>query len=81
MVKLLIALAVALVLVIGWAAVVEERNWQKFAATHDCRVVGKRQGETTVGYTSAGGGGTVIGSTSPQTAYLCDDGVTYWRNH
>jgi hypothetical protein len=78
--KALIALVVVLVLLIGWAAVVEERKWRDFAAAHGCRVVGKRQGDTTVGYTSAGGGGTVIGSSSPQVAYLCDDGVTYWRN-
>ena len=67
MVKALIALLVVLVLLIGWAAVVEERKWREFAAEHNCRVVGKRQSEATTGYT--------------QTAYLCDDGVTYWRNH
>src|SRR5690606_32674180 len=72
--------AVALIIVtLGGIAFLEPSRvdeWAKFKQEHNCRVVEKRDGQAT----SGGGVGVFSGSTSPQTAYLCDDGVTYWKN-
>lgn len=59
----------------------EQEKWNKFADTHNCKVVGKISGSTGVGYgvTSNGSMGTVITSIPGKTGYQCDDGVTYWR--
>ena len=64
-----------------YVAVKEQREWNAFAASHDCKVVAKKRGET-FSTTSIGPNGQVVictGSTSDQTAYHCNDGVTYWR--
>ncbi len=78
--------AVALIIVtLGGIAFLEPSRvdeWAKFKQEHNCRVVEKRDGQATsgVGIGVTSGVGVFSGSTSPQTAYLCDDGVTYWKN-
>jgi hypothetical protein len=59
----------------------DAREWEKFAAEHHCRVVERTRGESYTGVGLSPNGGTTIvsGSTAPKTAYLCDDGVKYWR--
>lgn len=60
----------------------EREDWQKFAAEH-CKVIEKRDSQSTtgVGLSLDGKIGTFFGSTSSQTGYHCDDGVTYWKNY
>lgn len=60
----------------------EREDWREFAAAH-CKVIEKRDGQSTtgVGVSLTGKLGTFFGSTSSQTGYLCDDGVTYWKNY
>jgi hypothetical protein len=85
-----IAVLLALLLFVFIHAVIEEekeeeKEWQGFSATHDCKVVAMEKGylSTGVGYgmTASGKFGTVIttNQTPDKTAWLCDDGVTYWR--
>lgn len=63
----------------------EHIRWEKFAKDHDCRVVERVRGDvdTTVApiVDAKGGVSTAIGltSTPDKTAYLCNDGVKYWR--
>lgn len=72
------------------AAIAEQREWDAFAASHECRIVERAQGTTTVstGFgTAVGSNGnvavvpvTAVSSAPARAAYLCNDGVTYWRN-
>ncbi len=66
---------------IGKAVVEEQREWEAFAASHNCVVVEKRQAVTSSGYGMRPNGemGLITTTTPAQTAYKCDDGVTYWR--
>lgn len=63
----------------------EQAKWNAFAIAHNCEVVGKKKGnvQTTVmpmtGGNNNGGVGIGISTTPDTTAYLCDDGITYWR--
>jgi uncharacterized membrane protein len=63
----------------------EKRAWEAFAKSHDCRVVERMRGDvdTTVApiFDGKGGVSTAVGvtSTADKTAYLCNDGVKYWR--
>ena len=59
----------------------KEQDWRDFAAEH-CKVIEKREGATTtgVGVSLKGQAGVFIGGEPDQTGYLCDDGVTYWKN-
>jgi hypothetical protein len=53
--------------------VVHER--EQFIIDHNCKVVARRAGQTVV--TTGANGSIHVGGTSPQTTYLCDDGVEY----
>ncbi|ENF8039183.1 hypothetical protein ABR165_003168 [Klebsiella pneumoniae] len=59
----------------------KEQDWRDFAAEH-CKVIEKREGATTtgVGVSLKGQAGVFIGGEPDQTGYLCDDGITYWKN-
>lgn len=59
----------------------DKKEWKVYAAEH-CKVIEKRDSQTTsgVGVSMTGKVGTYIGSTDAQTAYKCDDGITYWKN-
>ena len=67
------------------AAREEQKQWEVFSATHECKVVGQMSGSTQMGtgfgVTANGQVGTVVTTTSipSKTGYLCNDGVTYWR--
>jgi small neutral amino acid transporter SnatA (MarC family) len=75
----------ALLVIFVWATMAEAEEWQRFAAVHECRVIGRVNGHTDTGIgfgmTGSGQMGTVITtvSTPSKTGYLCNDGVTYWR--
>lgn len=68
-----------------WATVEEERDWNEFAAIHNCRKIGEIKGavQSGIGYGVTGNGNTgmiVTTTTTPdKTGWLCDDGATYWR--
>ncbi|EGT9285385.1 hypothetical protein JE658_004578 [Salmonella enterica] len=64
---------------------IKKEEWKKWAGEH-CNVIAKKDGnssiETGVGVTTNGQAATGVftNSTSDQTAYKCDDGITYWKN-
>ncbi|HXI41604.1 MAG TPA: hypothetical protein VNH83_16600 [Bryobacteraceae bacterium] len=79
----LIAAAIALLILIGRLAINDQARWNRFAASHACHVVERMSGDaaTTVAPIVGGNGGVAVGIavTPDKTAYLCDDGIKYWR--
>lgn len=75
----------AIITLVIWLTVVEQNEWDQFANTHDCKVVGKQKSTTSTvvsyGMSSSGSMVPVIGtvSTPAKTGYLCNDDTTYWR--
>jgi hypothetical protein len=64
----------------------EQEQWAHFSAAHQCKVVGKMTGSviSTIS-TTIGAKGQVLPTVGTavepdKTGYLCDDGITYWRN-
>ncbi|EBA9792697.1 hypothetical protein ICQ89_004431 [Salmonella enterica] len=63
----------------------KKEEWKKWANEH-CQIIAKKDGSTTletgVGVATNGQAATGVftNSTSDQTAYKCDDGITYWKN-
>lgn len=62
-------------------ALESSRQWSKFKTDHHCRIVQKVDGTSTVA-TSVGTNGQV--TVTPvfipgKIAWLCDDGITYWK--
>ncbi|EIE9938012.1 hypothetical protein GIW79_22935 [Pseudomonas sp. PA-7-1E] len=58
-------------------------EWAVFKEAHNCKVVGKSDGHSNngVGVTTRGSVALIVGDSTPdKTGYLCDDGVTYWKN-
>lgn len=60
---------VLLVLALVMAGQRDNKRWEQFKADHSCRVVAKRDSQST------SSGSYVAG----QTGWLCDDGITYFR--
>jgi hypothetical protein len=58
-----------------------EKEWQAFAAAHDCKKVARIRGDVfnTFGTGSKGNMTVGVGSTPDKTGWLCNDGVTYYR--
>lgn len=75
----------ALIPLLIWALIEENKQWEAFSVSHECKVVGQMSGsvQSGVGFGTGvnGQAGTVITTTSipSKTGYLCNDGVTYWR--
>ena len=81
---LLLSILVSGILVV--AAIVRSTNqWEEFKITHECEVVAKSTGSTATivapMISSNGGVGVGVGTSyeGPKTAWLCNDGITYWR--
>ena len=86
--RILLAMALAAIAMIAFGvagAIEKEKQWQRFAADHDCVKVEQIRGNvsTGVGYgmTTNGEMATVVTTTvePDKTGWRCNDGVTYWR--
>jgi hypothetical protein len=88
----LVAVWAAIFLVFGgllWAVVAvalkERKQWDDFAAAHACKKVSVVRGDVQVAVTTGmDSKGNLVTATTPivtpdKVAYMCDDGVTYWR--
>ncbi|EGQ1109853.1 hypothetical protein I2J55_003946 [Salmonella enterica] len=81
----LIALVAFAILYSSAESDIKKEEWKKWANEH-CNVIAKKDGyssiETGIGVTTNGQAATGVftNSTSDQTAYKCDDGITYWKN-
>lgn len=77
------AAVVALFALLIYCVILDQERWQAFATAHHCHVVERMSGDvlTTVAPIIGGNGGVAVGitSTPDKVAYLCDDGVKYWR--
>lgn len=63
------------------AAAADEAKWAKFSAARHCKVVGRMSGSAMVSPVISEKGGVAITLTPDKTGWLCDDGVTYWRDN
>lgn len=78
------AICVMIIALLAWAIHSDrekEREWERFAANHQCREVAKISGEmfNTLSFDAKGNTVVGIGVTSDKTGWLCNDGVTYYR--
>ena len=64
-----------------YSSIQEAKQWEAFKIAHNCVVVEKKRGTTSIGVgVGSNGTTTVMPISNPsQTAWKCDDGVTYWR--
>jgi hypothetical protein len=81
----MVAACVALIGVLVIIENNEQRQWEMFAETHDCKTVGRMRSVSTpgvgVGVVPGGRAGVVVTTvTTPEmTGYICNDGITCWR--
>ncbi len=85
LIEALIAVAIVAIVAVAIVGTIQsEKKWNAFRAAHACKVVGQMDGSTStgVGPNMGGSGGVsvVLVSNPGKTGWLCDDGVTYWRN-
>lgn len=57
-------------------ATVEQKQWDAFAAQHECKVVGKIAGHSAYGYRN---GSYTTYWVPSKTTYRCNDGIDYTR--
>lgn len=76
--------AIAIAVLLAFTLHSKDRKWDSFAKAHDCHVVERSRGDVDMtmapilnnGQASYAFATTV---TDDKTAYLCDDGIKYWR--
>lgn len=78
----LISVLISLIVLTCYLGSKAEHEWQEFKATHECKIVGQKEGQTSTGFAAtASGNGAIVTTTTPgQTGWLCSDGITYWRD-
>lgn len=76
-----ILLVVILCTVVVVAKYYEHKQWSDFAKEHHCKLTQVANGEVNTGFgiTTNGNLATVVTTSPRRKAYLCDDGITYWR--
>ena len=81
----LIVSVIALAALVVVSSAEEQKRWDAFAVEHKCKLVEHRKGDvlvTTATTVNPNGGVSVTPMTTvtpDKRAFLCDDGVTYWR--
>lgn len=79
------AFAAAAVLVMIWIIQLDvdaKAKWSAFVAEYECVIVAKKDSELVTGFSVSPSNGSVSivqGITDSQTAWKCNDGVTYWK--
>lgn len=78
----LFTLLIGLFALAFYFALQESREWNKFSGEHHCRVVAKIKGSVipTTGFDSKGNATFGTAYTGDKLGFLCDDGVTYYRD-
>lgn len=56
----------------------ENNEWEIFKISHNCKIISKEKGSTSIGISSDGKSTTTI-VIPDKTGWLCDDGITYIR--
>ena len=59
----------------------DNSEWEEFKLAHHCKIVQKKDSDAHVGFVvgSKGGFAPIFSFEDEKTAWLCDDGITYWR--
>lgn len=57
----------------------ENKRWEQFKTEHACSIAGKKDSQSSTGLDS--NGKLIVMTTPAQTAWSCNDGVTYWKNN
>jgi hypothetical protein len=72
---------VALIVLLVWAAIEDERKWDSFKDENHCKQVAHIKGDVfnTFGTDMKGNMTIGVGSTPAKNGWLCDDGMTYYR--
>lgn len=78
-------LAVGLAVVIALVVVSDREDratWEAFRVEHKCRIVGHQDDKTLTGFGLSSSGKSVVTTSyiPAQAGWLCDDGITYWRD-
>jgi Mg2+/citrate symporter len=75
---LFILATVAIVALAIYLGVQEHKRWEAFRVAHACKVVAEMDGDL---ITTIGAKGQVsVGSTSDKLGWLCDNGITYYKD-
>lgn len=82
--KTAIVLVITIIIACVYYGAKEQAEWERFALAHKCKVIQKSKGRYIHGFGSSFVGGQYGSHTTgyyqpDRTAYVCDDGVTYWR--
>ena len=80
---LMAATAAGIVALMFTLIIKEQEEWKVFSAAHECKVVAKTQGHSSVGTLYNSNGSVGFGSIySPGSkSYLCNNGITYTRSN
>ena len=74
----LVAIMMNLMAAIIYFAVKEGREWDEFRVTHECHQTDIQRGNVSYGVGTDGQLVTIF--SGDKIGWLCEDGVTYWRN-
>lgn len=79
----IVIIVLVIVGVVAYASYKDQQRWDMFSKTHHCRLVSHSEGSSALTTGIASSGHVVIGSTyiDGKNGYLCDDGVTYYRDN
>jgi hypothetical protein len=83
-IEIIVVALLIFILGYGFNKMVEERKaWEAFKISHACKLVATKTSSVGVGtgVTSNGSVATTTVIIPGQEAWLCDDGVTYWRDN
>lgn len=81
----ILATAIVGVVYVSYLAVDSSQKWESFKETHECKIVSQMSGSTSFSSGVAIGANgrvnpiIVTNVTAGKTAYVCNDGITYWR--
>ncbi len=85
----IVLLIIAVIVGVTWACVEdskEQKAWGAFKIQHHCKITAYMDGSTStasvpvVGSNGSVGVGVVTNTVPSKAAWLCDDGITYWKN-
>lgn len=80
--EILAIIGLAILIITGlYYCAKDEEDWQQFKIDHHCKIVAHIEGGLTPGIGSSLSGKLVVTSNFEpnKTGYLCDDGITYYR--
>lgn len=78
----LIAIIVAIIGLFIWINIQDDKQFEKFKVEHHCKLVAHIEGDITPGFGVSSSGKSIMTTNfnSDKDGWLCDDGVTYYRD-